>query len=119
MNETVYEPIDPKIARNQYGALFRKTGASDADKQSALANLVTAKIDKSIRDAFHAHSVSLEPAQVAHVVGLLLMQCGTNDGLAVDRIERMTREAAYVTPSLTAEDRQRIAAALLTDGERA
>ncbi len=71
MNDETYEPVDPTTARNQYGALFRKTGANDADKQAARRKLVTARIDKAIRLAFLDYPVSLHPAQVEYLVGLL------------------------------------------------
>ena len=117
MHDETYEPVDPGHARNQYGALFRKTGATDADKQAALATLVTANIDKKIRDTFHENRVPLDPAQVGYLVGLLLMQCGSGDGLTVERLERAVREAFYVTPTATAEDRERIAQMILDGGQ--
>lgn len=117
MQDEIYEPVEPNLARNQYAALFRKTGATECDKQAALATLATAKIDKAIRDTFHAYPVQLDPAQVGYLVGLLLMKGSTRDSQAVERLERTVREAFYVTPVATAEDRERIAQMILTGGQ--
>lgn len=70
-DDNTYVPVEPNLARNQYAALFRKTGATEADKQAALAKLTTAKIDKAIRDTLRAYPVPLHPAQIEYLTGLI------------------------------------------------
>lgn len=72
MHDETYEPVEPNLARNQYAALFRKTGATDADKQAALAKLATAKIDKAIREAVATlDGARLHHAQVEYLTSLI------------------------------------------------
>ncbi|MCW2738876.1 hypothetical protein [Nocardioides sp.] len=72
MSDSTFEPVDPITARNQYAALYRgSTPPEPQVEQAARRKMVTARIDKAIRDAFDAYPVPLHPAQVEYLTGLI------------------------------------------------
>ncbi|ROR89331.1 hypothetical protein [Nocardioides aurantiacus] len=89
---------------------------SPEERADALRRLAVARIDREIREQ-RAKSPSPDPTEIGYLVGLLLMW-GQSDPEAVERLERAIREAVYCTPSVTAEDRARLAAILRSGGER-
>lgn len=86
-----------------------------AEEADARRRLAVARIDREIRQQTRV-SPSPDPAQIGHLVGLLLMWGGSRDGQAVERLERAVREAFYCTPTATAEDRVRIASQIAQQG---
>jgi hypothetical protein len=72
MHEDPFEPVDPITARNQYAALYRGSTPPDPEVElAARRKMVTARIDKAIREAFAAYPVPLHHAQVEYLVGLI------------------------------------------------
>ncbi|WP_205474461.1 hypothetical protein [Nocardioides sp. SYSU D00038] len=72
MSDSQFEPVDPITARNQYAALYRGSTPPEPEaEQAARRKMVTARIDKAIRQAFDAYPVPLHPAQVEYLVGLI------------------------------------------------
>ena len=84
----------------------------------ALTRLKVARIDREIRQA-QASAPAPDPAEAAHLVGLLL-SWGGNDQQSVATLTRCIREALYVTSDhLTPDDLATIAQMVLASGDDA
>lgn len=81
-------------------------------ERAARQGLAHQRIMREVLRAQRAATPPLDPAQVGHLVGLLVQGL---DYEAVARFERAVREGAYGV-SLTDDDRQRIARIVLDGG---
>lgn len=103
-------------ASARVGGLSTWGRTPDPDERAdALRRLAVARLDREIREQSRK-APSPDPQEIGYFVGLLLMWGGSRDGKAVERLERSVREALYVTPTATAEDRERIARMILEGG---
>lgn len=103
-------------ASARVGGLSTWGRTPDPDEAAdARRRLAVARIDREIREQTRK-APSPDPAEIGYFVGLLLMWGGSRDGQAVERLERSVREALYVTPTATTEDRERIARSITEGG---
>lgn len=102
-------------ARGRLAGLFTYGRTPDPEVEAeARRSLQVAKLDRAIRDASTA-APPLDAVRMGHLVGLLLSWGGSDEN-AVARLERAVKEAFYVTPVATAEDRERIAKIITAGG---
>lgn len=103
-------------ARNRLAGLHSRGATPDpVEEADARRRLAVAHIDREIRKQTRL-APSPDPQEIGYFVGLLLMWGGSRDGQAVERLERTVREAFYVTPTVTPEDRERIAQTIIEGG---
>lgn len=103
-------------ATARVGGLHTWGRTPDPDEAAdARRRLAVARIDREIREQTR-RAPSPSPTEIGYLVGLLLMWGSSGDGQAVERLERAVREAFYVTPTATVEDRERIARTITEGG---